>query len=131
MGGLTWDTSGDDDHVCSGEGLLHPIVCWEVSVDLRHGGDVRQVSRHTWGVDDIVEGEVVYERAGLEEEGEWLLQWIGDVSIGLWYGAKASMALQLIVEPVYGELNLLGQCHQMHLQRLYLFIRFARSDGDV
>ena len=73
-GVLTWDAGWDDDHVCSSEGLLHAIFCWEVAVDLRHGTNVGEVRGDAGGVDDIVEGEVVDEWAGLEEEGEWLLQ---------------------------------------------------------
>ena len=33
---------------------------------------MRKVGSHTGGVDDIVEGELVDERAGLEEEGQRL-----------------------------------------------------------
>ena len=33
---------------------------------------MRKVGGHTGGVDDIVEGELVDERAGLEEEGQRL-----------------------------------------------------------
>ena len=34
---------------------------------------MRQVGGDAWGVDDIVEGEVVDFLARFEEEGEWLL----------------------------------------------------------
>ena len=37
-----------------------------------NGGDVREIGSDTGGVDNIVEGELVDERAGLEEEGERL-----------------------------------------------------------
>jgi hypothetical protein len=37
-----------------------------------HGGDVREISSHTGGVDNIVEGKLINERRGLEEEGERL-----------------------------------------------------------
>lgn len=30
--------------------------------------NVREVSCNTWGVDDIVEGELIHERAGLQKE---------------------------------------------------------------
>ena len=70
---LTWDASRDDHHVRTSERLLHTIVCWEVAFDLRHGGDVGEISSDAGSVDDIVEREVVDERAGFEEEGEWLL----------------------------------------------------------
>ena len=69
---LTGNTSRNDHHISARERLLHAIVCWEVAVDLRNGADVRQVGGDAWGVDDIVEGEVVDERARLEEQREWL-----------------------------------------------------------
>ena len=31
-----------------------------------------EISGNTWGVDNIVESELIDERAGLEEEGQWL-----------------------------------------------------------
>jgi len=33
---------------------------------------VGEISGNTWGVDNIVESELIDERAGLEEEGQWL-----------------------------------------------------------
>lgn len=36
-----------------------------------------EIGGDTWGVDDIVEGELVDERAGLEEEREWLADTAG------------------------------------------------------
>jgi hypothetical protein len=35
-------------------------------------GDVREISSHTRGIDNIVQGKLVNERRGLEEEGERL-----------------------------------------------------------
>lgn len=32
-----------------------------------------EISSNTWGVDNIVKSELIDERAGLEEEGQWLL----------------------------------------------------------
>ena len=51
---------------------------------------MRQVGGDAWGVDDIVEGQVVDEWAGFEEEGEWLcerksvrgVQWCGGDCLG-------------------------------------------------
>ena len=36
------------------------------------GGDVGEIGSNTWGVDNIVEGELIDERAELEEEGQRL-----------------------------------------------------------
>ena len=70
---LTWDSSGNNDNVRALEGLLDTLsILWQVPVDLGDGGNVGQVGGHTGGVDDIVERELVDERAGLEEEGQWL-----------------------------------------------------------
>jgi hypothetical protein len=33
---------------------------------------VREISSNTWGVDDIVEGELIHERAGFQEKGKRL-----------------------------------------------------------
>ena len=68
----TRNAGRDDDNVSSCECLLHAIVFGEVSVNLRHGGDVGQVGGDTGGVDDIVEREVVDLLARFEEEGERL-----------------------------------------------------------
>ena len=88
---LTGDTSWDDNHVSTSEGLLHSIVCWKEALDLLYlfsanallnvyvmecpygdGGDVGQIGGDTWSVDDIVKSELLDERAGLEEEREGL-----------------------------------------------------------
>lgn len=69
---LTWNTSWDDDNVRILERLGHAAIGWEVALDLGDGGNVRQIRRDTWGVHDIVEGELVDERAGLEEERQRL-----------------------------------------------------------
>lgn len=69
---LTGNASGDDNDVSASEGLLEAIVGREEALDLGDGGDVGKVGGHTGGVDDIVEGEVVDVRAGLEEEGQRL-----------------------------------------------------------
>lgn len=70
--GLTGNASGDDDDVSASEGLLETIVGGKETLNLGDGGDVRKVGGHTGGVDDIVEGELVDERASLEEEGQRL-----------------------------------------------------------
>jgi hypothetical protein len=69
---LTGNASGDDDNVGASEGLPHAIVGGEEALDLGDGGDVGEIGGHAGGVDDIVEGELVDERAGLEEEGQRL-----------------------------------------------------------
>lgn len=69
---LTGDAGGDDDDVGAGEGVLETVIFGEKAVDLGDGGDVGEVGGHAGGVDDIVEGEVVDVRAGLEKEGERL-----------------------------------------------------------
>lgn len=72
MGWLTRDASRDDNDVGISEGLLHAIIGGEVALNLSNGGDVGEIGGNAWCVDDIVEGEFVDERAGLEEEGQWL-----------------------------------------------------------
>jgi len=74
---LTGNASRDDNDVSARESLLHAIVGGKVALDLGDGGDVRKVGGHARSVDDIVEGELVDERASLEKEGQRL--W-GDVS---------------------------------------------------
>lgn len=37
------------------------------------GRDVREIRCNTWSIDNIVQGELGDERAGLEEKGQWLL----------------------------------------------------------
>ena len=69
---LTGNASGDDDDVSASEGVLEAIVGGKEALDLGDGGDVRKVGGHTRGVDDIVEGELVDERASLEKEGQRL-----------------------------------------------------------
>ena len=69
---LTGNACGNDNYVSASEGLLEAIVGGKEALDLGDGGDVRKVGSHTGGVDDIVEGELVDERAGLEEEGQRL-----------------------------------------------------------
>jgi hypothetical protein len=36
------------------------------------GGDVGEIGGNAWGVDNIVEGELIDERGSLEKEGQWL-----------------------------------------------------------
>jgi hypothetical protein len=48
-------------------------------VTYSHGGDMAQIGGDAGGVDDIVEGELVDKRAGLEEEGQGL----GELA-GIW-----------------------------------------------
>ena len=74
---LTGNAGGDDNNVGASEGLLEAIVGGKEALDLGDGGDVREVGGHAGSVDDIVEGELVDERASLEEEGQRLR---GDVS---------------------------------------------------
>ena len=69
---LTGNASGDDDNVSASEGLPHAVVGGKEALDLGDGGNVRKVGGHAGGVDDIVEGELVDERASLEEEGQRL-----------------------------------------------------------
>ena len=85
----TGDTSGNDNHVGAGKGLLHAIICGQVSLDLLcdaqlcsynisacdahgNGGDVGEIGSDTWSVHNIVKGELIDERASLEEEGQRL-----------------------------------------------------------
>jgi len=86
----TRNSGWDNDHVGASEGLLHAIVCREVTLDLLpqsqcllftlqprkvaygNGGDVGEIGGDTWGVDNIVESELVDKRASLHEEGERL-----------------------------------------------------------
>jgi hypothetical protein len=65
---LTGNASGDDNDVSASEGLLHAIVGRKEALDLGHAG----------GVDDIVEGELVDERAGLEKEGQGLRRGVSE-----------------------------------------------------
>ena len=69
---LTGNASGDDDDVSASEGLLETVVGGKEALDLGDGGNVRKVGGHAGGVDDIVEGKLVDERASLEEEGQRL-----------------------------------------------------------
>ena len=69
---LTGNAGGDDNNVSASEGLLEAIVGGKEALNLGDGGDVRKVGGHAGGVDDIVEGELVDERASLEEEGQRL-----------------------------------------------------------
>ena len=69
---LTGDTSRNDDDIRTAECVLQAVVLGEVALDLRDGADVGEIGGDAWGVDDIVEGELVDERACLEEEGEGL-----------------------------------------------------------
>ena len=72
LGMLTGNTGRDDDNVGTGHGLLHAIVGWQVALDLCDRGDVGKVGGDTWGIDDIVEGKLVNEGAGLQQEGQRL-----------------------------------------------------------
>jgi hypothetical protein len=74
---LTGNASGNDNDVSASESLLEAIVGGKEALDLGDGGDVREVRGHAGSVNDIVEGELVDERASLEEEGQRLR---GDVS---------------------------------------------------
>ena len=69
---LTGNASGDDNDVSASEGLLEAIVGREEALDLGDGGDVGKVGGHAGGVDDVVEGKLVDERASLEKEGQRL-----------------------------------------------------------
>ena len=74
---LTGNASGDDNDVSASESLLEAIVGRKEALDLGDGGDVGEVGGHAGSVDDIVEGELVNERASLKKEGQRLR---GDVS---------------------------------------------------
>ena len=78
---LTGNASGDDDDVSASEGLLETIVGGKEALDLGDGGDVRKVGGHTGGVDDIVEGELVDERASLEKEGQRLRRDVSECAL--------------------------------------------------
>lgn len=69
---LTGNASGDDNNVSASEGLLEAIVGREEALDLGDGGDVGKIGGHAGGVDDVVEGKLVDERASLEKEGQRL-----------------------------------------------------------
>lgn len=43
------------------------------------GGDVGEIGSNTGGVDNIVEGELIDERAGLEEEGQRLNEYVSTI----------------------------------------------------
>jgi hypothetical protein len=87
----TGNASRDDDDIGAGESLLEAVILGEETGDFLHrqstqilgvysclvtygnGGDVREISGNTGGVDHIVESQLVDQRAGLEEEREGLL----------------------------------------------------------
>lgn len=60
---LTRDTSGDDDHVGTGEGVLHAIVLRKETLNLCGRGNVREIGSNTGSVDNIVERELADQRA--------------------------------------------------------------------
>ena len=68
-GGLTGNAGRDDHDVRASECVLQAVVLGEVALDLRDGADVGEIGGDAWGVDDIVEGELVDKRARLEKEG--------------------------------------------------------------
>jgi hypothetical protein len=70
----------------------------------RGAGDVGEVGRNAGRVDDIVERELVNQRAGLEQQRERLEIWISET---LYQATAQSQA------------NSPGQCRQKHLQQLY------------
>jgi hypothetical protein len=85
----TGNTSGDDNNVGAGEGLLETVILGEVplhslsySASLHatvyraaYGGrrDVGEIGSDTEYVDDIVESELRDGLVCLEEEGQWLI----------------------------------------------------------
>jgi hypothetical protein len=70
--GLAGNTSGDDDNVGTGKGLLGTVVGGEEALNGSGGVDVREVGSNTLGVDDIVERELSDRGVELEEERERL-----------------------------------------------------------
>lgn len=72
-GRLTWNSSRNDNNVRALEGLLDTLTAiGKVAIDGGNRGNVREIGGDTGSVHDIVEREVVNERAGLEEKGQWL-----------------------------------------------------------
>lgn len=69
---LAWNSGWDNNDIGILESELGSILLWQVAGDFSAGGDVGEISGNTWGVDNIVESELIDERAGLEEEGQWL-----------------------------------------------------------
>lgn len=70
---LTWDPSRDDDNVCALERFLDTVpILRQVSLNLSDRRNMREVGGDTWGVDDVVESELVDERTGLEQKRQWL-----------------------------------------------------------
>lgn len=70
---LTGNAGRNDNDVGALQGLLQALaVLWEVAVDGGNGRDVGQVGGYTEGVDDIVKGQVVDQRRGLEEKRQRL-----------------------------------------------------------
>jgi hypothetical protein len=65
---LTGNASGNDADVSSGQGMLEPIIFWQVSGDLCNGGYVGEICSNTWSIDYIVECKLVNERGGFAEE---------------------------------------------------------------
>lgn len=70
--GLARNARRDDDDIGAGESVLQAVILGQEASELGHRGDVGEIGRDAGGVDDIVESELVDERAGLEEEGEGL-----------------------------------------------------------
>jgi len=100
---LTRDTSRDNNDIRAGERLLHAIVGGEETLNAGNSRDVGEVGGDTGSVDDIVEGEVVDERARLEEEGQWL----SDAAGGTCYDCVVD-TLVSIVFPVFWTRNAVG-----------------------
>lgn len=72
-GRLTWNSSRNDNNVRALEGLLDTLTAiGKVAIDGGNRRNVREIGGDTGSVHDIVEREVVNERAGLEEKGQWL-----------------------------------------------------------
>jgi hypothetical protein len=69
---LTRNASWDDNDVGIGEGLLGSVILWQVTGDLCWGGDMGEIGRNTWGVDNIIESQLINVWGVLEEEGQWL-----------------------------------------------------------
>lgn len=86
----TGDSGRDHDNIGSGKSMLQSIVLREVAGDFlqpvgllgeemlgpcgtdRYRRDVGEIRSNTWGIDHIVESELIDKRTSFQEKGEWL-----------------------------------------------------------